>query len=213
MPQPWLPLFPLQVVLLPGNLLPLHIFEERYKEMISEALENKTEFGVVLARQKGIVNAGCTAGIQQVLNRYDDGKLDILTMGYRRFEIMLLNDEKDYIRGQVEYFDDEDSEPTAMTDRLRVLEDFQTLRAISSEQVLVEPDVADPQLTFRISQLVPDLNFRQTLLQMRSEGERLRHLRSFLEDYTARQREIHHVRQVAPLNGHARWPGSINEPA
>jgi ATP-dependent protease La (LON) substrate-binding domain len=69
-----LPLFPLQVVLLPGAELPLHIFEDRYKEMIGEAIRDRMEFGVILASEKGIVNTGCTAMIDKVLHEYPDGK-------------------------------------------------------------------------------------------------------------------------------------------
>jgi Lon protease-like protein len=76
-----LPLFPLAVVLLPRNTLPLHIFEERYKEMIGLVIETGEEFGVVLAAKEGIARVGCTASIEQVLQRYPDGRLDIITLG------------------------------------------------------------------------------------------------------------------------------------
>ena len=102
--QVWLPLFPLQVVLLPEAELPLHIFEDRYKEMIAEVLRDKIEFGVVLASDKGIVNTGCTAVIERVLREYPDGRLDILTVGRRRFEIERINDERAFLRGEVELF-------------------------------------------------------------------------------------------------------------
>src|SRR4029077_1980579 len=110
-----LPLFPLQVVLLPGTALPLHIFEDRYKEMIGEVLRDKLEFGVVLASEKGIVNTGCTATVDRVLREYPDGRLDILTRGRRRFEVLLLNDERSFLRGAVEFFDDDDPQPTEET--------------------------------------------------------------------------------------------------
>src|ERR1700730_13359697 len=102
-----LPLFPLQVVLLPESQLPLHIFEDRYKEMIGEVLRDKLEFGVVLASEKGIVNTGCTATVDRVLREYQDGRLDILTRGRRRFEILLLNEERPLLRRAVEFFDDD----------------------------------------------------------------------------------------------------------
>ena len=108
-----LPLFPLQVVLLPGSQLPLHIFEDRYKEMIGEVLRDKLEFGVVLANEKGIVNTGCTATVDRVLREYPDGRLDILTRGRRRFEILLLNEERSFLRGAVEFFDDDEPDPSA----------------------------------------------------------------------------------------------------
>src|SRR5690349_24929038 len=111
MQQGLLPLFPLQVVLLPGSELPLHIFEDRYKEMIGEVLREKREFGVVLASEKGIVNTGCTATVDRVLREYPDGRMDILTRGRRRFEILLLNEERPFLRGAVEFFDDDEPDP------------------------------------------------------------------------------------------------------
>src|ERR1700676_3070683 len=69
-----LPLFPLQVVLFPGTELPLHIFEDRYREMIGEVLRDKIEFGVILASEKGIVSTGCTATVDSVLRQYPDGR-------------------------------------------------------------------------------------------------------------------------------------------
>src|SRR5579862_9021171 len=104
MQQGLLPLFPLQVVLLPGAELPLHIFEDRYKEMIGEVLRDHVEFGVVLANDKGIVNTGCTAIVDKVLRTYPDGRMDILTRGRRRFEIMRIDDERPFLRGAVEFF-------------------------------------------------------------------------------------------------------------
>src|SRR5271154_7478276 len=98
-----LPLFPLQLVVFPRTQLPLHIFEDRYKEMVGEAIANQTEFGIVLAKEDGIVNAGCTVVVEQVVTRYEDGRMDILTRGARRFEIVLLNEEKVYLRGEVEF--------------------------------------------------------------------------------------------------------------
>src|SRR5579862_3485406 len=117
-----LPLFPLQVVLLPGAELPLHIFEDRYKEMIGEVIRNRQEFGVVLANDKGIVNTGCTATVDKVLRQYPDGRMDIMAHGRRRFEIMLLNDERSFLRGAVEFFDDEDGEAPAVDLQQRVIQ-------------------------------------------------------------------------------------------
>jgi Lon protease-like protein len=113
-----LPLFPLQVVLFPRTLLPLHIFEERYKEMIGDAIRGNTEFGVVLAGEKGIANTGCTAIVDRVVERRDDGRIDLISAGRRRFEIQSLDQEKAYLRGAVEFFDDEGGESeTAGADR------------------------------------------------------------------------------------------------
>ena len=108
-----IPLFPLEVVLLPEELLPLHIFEERYREMIGECLQAKAsglgrqDFGVVSVNGEEISSVGCTAHIVNVTKKYDDGRIDILTVGKRRFEILLTNEEKSYLRASVELFDDE----------------------------------------------------------------------------------------------------------
>src|ERR1700681_872900 len=150
-----LPLFPLQVVLLPGSQLPLHIFEDRYKEMIGEILRDQVEFGVVLASEKGIVNTGCTASVGRVLREYSDGRLDILTRGRRRFEILLLNDERSFLRGAVEFFDDEQFEPPPADVQKRAIEGYNELQALSSSEPLEPSGTAPPQLSFRLAQPVP----------------------------------------------------------
>src|SRR5258708_1198427 len=203
--QPGLwPLFPLQVVLLPGTELPLHIFEDRYKEMIGEVLKEHHEFGVVLASEKGIVNTGCTATIDRVLRRYPDGRMDIIARGRRRFEILLLNDEKTYLRGSVDFFDDEQAVPPQPDIPKRAIRGSNELQALSSNQPLAPEQSQEPQLSFRLAQPVPDLDFRQLLLATRSEAERMRQLADFFPSYLIRQRRIQHVKDVAPRNGHGR---------
>ena len=196
-----LPLFPLQVVLLPGSPLPLHIFEDRYKEMIGEVLRDKREFGVVLASEKGIVNTGCSATVDRVLKEYPDGRLDILTRGRRRFEVLLLNDERSFLRGAVEFFDDDEGEPsqTAGPDLLKsVIEGFSELQSLNSSD--------DPRLSFRLAQEVQDLGLRQTLLATRSESERMRRLADFLPAFLERQKRVHRTKHVAGSNGHGHKP-------
>jgi len=105
-PETTIPLFPLGVVLLPAMVLPLHIFEERYKIMIGECLEQNREFGIVYSDQEEIRKKGCTAKIVEVLRRYDDGRMDILTRGVQRFLIEDIIDEKPYLQARVAYFDD-----------------------------------------------------------------------------------------------------------
>ena len=206
MQEELLPLFPLQVVLFPRTALPLHIFEERYKQMIAEVLRGRSEFGVVQAGEKGIVNTGCTATIEKVLKKYPDGRMDLLTVGRRRFEIILLNDEKPYLRGAVEFFDDDESEAIPPEVRKRVLEAYNDIRSIEKPETLSDPEMTDPQLSFQLAQLVPDLDFRQILLATRSEAERMRRLAEFFPAYSSRRRQIQHVRAVAPRNGHSKRP-------
>lgn len=206
MPNGLLPLFPLGLVLFPRTPLPLHIFEDRYKEMIGEALRDDTEFGVVLANDKGIVNVGCTATIERVDHRYPDGRLDIAAAGSRRFEVTGLNEERSFLQGEVEYFDDEDDDPGDGPLRMRVREEFEALRAFDELAQSVEPLWADRQLSFQLAQALPDLGFRQTLLALRSEAERMKQLAEFLGGYRLKQKQVAHVKAVAPRNGHGKVP-------
>lgn len=204
MQQGLLPLFPLQVVLLPGSELPLHIFEDRYKEMIGDVIRERLEFGVVLANEKGIVNTGCTATIDKVLREYSDGRMDILTRGRRRFEIMLLNDERPYLRGAVEFFDDDEARPAPEDLQRRAIDSYNELQALSSSRPLEKEESANPRLSFKLAGPVPDLTFRQVLLATRSETERLKQIAEFLPNFLIKQRRIQHVKEVAPRNGHGR---------
>jgi Lon protease-like protein len=102
-----LPIFPLDVVLLPGVPLPLHIFEPRYKEMITECLDQKKPFGVVRSKEEGIAEIGCTAEIIAVTKKHSDGRMDIVTEGRERFEVMQLNQERSFLQAEVLYLQDE----------------------------------------------------------------------------------------------------------
>ncbi len=128
MPSALIPLFPLQLVVFPRTNLPLHIFEERYKEMTGRVMRENSQFGVVLAKQEGIVNAGCTVSVEKLMHVYPDGRMDLLTRGQTRFQIAELNEEKSYLQAEVAYFDDDDPTPAPPELRRRALENFQALR-------------------------------------------------------------------------------------
>jgi Lon protease-like protein len=204
-----LPLFPLQVVVFPRTRLPLHIFEERYKEMVGAAIRDNSEFGIVLAKEEGIVNVGCTVTVEQVLKQYEDGRMDILTSGRRRFEIVFLNEEESYLRGEVQYFDDEDAEPAPPTMQEAALSQYRTLVEIGGTPPYGEANLQDPQLSFQIAQGIPDLDFLHLLLRTRSEANRLKEVTDFLTQFVPRQRRVSKVKAVAPLNG---FGGSHPEP-
>jgi Lon protease-like protein len=209
MPSRLVPLFPLQVVVFPRTDLPLHIFEDRYKEMVGEAIRDKSEFGVVLAQENAIVNIGCTVAVEEVVHAYPDGRLDILTRGRRRFEIVALNEEKNYLQGEVRFFDDDDLSPIPADLRAAALANFRDLRPLVSLGGRGEPDLADPQLSFQLAKCLPDLDLLNTLLGQRSEAGRLERLNRYLEQYIPHQRTVAHVREVAPTNGRGgHLPGS-----
>lgn len=195
-----LPLFPLQLVAFPGVITPLHIFEERYREMVGEAETNQTEFGIVRAieraEEKGITNTGCTVTVESVVHRYPDGRFDVLTRGRRRFQIASLDNDKAYLRGEVEYFDDEQSELIPDDLVSRVLEAHGRLN-----EGATPPERNDRHLSFRLAESIDDLDFRSLLLQSRSELQRLRLFAEFVDGYISRRQYAAHMKTKAPTNG------------
>jgi Lon protease-like protein len=196
-----LPLFPLHVVVFPRTQLPLHIFEERYKEMVGEAIRDNSEFGIVLAREEGILNAGCTVVVDKLLKSHPDGRMDIMTRGVRRFEIVMLNQEKPYLRGEVAYFDDDEPDPAPDEVRTEALGLYKTWLELE-EKGQGEALLGDAQLSFQLAQGIQDLDFLHFLLRARSETVRLKKVAEFLSDYVPRQRITASMKKLAPLNGH-----------
>jgi len=126
-----LPLFPLNVVLLPGTLLPLHIFEERYKEMIGECLSEMREFGIVYLNDEKITRIGCSAQIVELLKRYENGEMDIITLGTDRFFIKALDETRSYYRAKIIPFEDDPVEETEGLKKL-VQSGIQLLKELNS---------------------------------------------------------------------------------
>jgi len=204
-----LPLFPLRVVVFPRTPLPLHIFEERYKEMVGEAIRSNSEFGIVLAKEEGIVNAGCTVVVKEVLKKYPDGRLDILTRGIRRFEIVGLNEDKAYLRGEVEFFDDDEPGPAPPELQEKALVQYRSLLE-AGELNTAEPELNDPQLSFQLAQAIQDLDFLNVLLHNRSEAQRLQQVTDYLTRQIPKAREVSRMRKLAPLNGHGQAPSGMS---
>ncbi len=199
-----IPLFPLSLVLMPGSPLPLHIFEQRYKEMMADIIPVSGEFGVVFAKDNGIVNIGCSAVVERVIQRYPDGKLDLLTMGQRRFRVESVDDEKAYLRAEVEYFDDDDTTEISLDLRQRAIDAYEQLSKLEKPGIALEPKFNSPRLSFQLAQYMMDLEKRQVMLALRSEVERLELLIRAVPEYIARQERISIAKRVGPLNGHAR---------
>ena len=200
-----LPLFPLEVVLLPGATLPLHIFEERYKLMIGEALERHSEFGIVLAKGRSLANLGCSALVEKVIKRYEDGRLDILTAGRRRFEILFLDDQQPYLQAAVHFIADDEA---AAAPAPEVIARLRQLCARAAEYVPAMEAVAGGEEaldTFQIAGIVPaDIDFKQRLLGQRSEAERMAALNEYLEKLVPRLQTTRKAEAVSRGNGHAR---------
>jgi len=200
-PDLLLPLFPLEVVLFPKAALPLHIFEERYKLMVGEAIAQQSEFGIVLAQNNGLAKAGCTAAIENVIKQYPDGRLDISTVGRRRFEILFLDQQKPYLQGGVQFFED-DPEPAPGGEALERLQGlFGRAQALLPE--LNRPDPKPGAESFSIAEVLPlELPFKQRLLTLRSEAGRVASLTEHLEKLIPRLARAQKVGKSARTNGH-----------
>lgn len=175
-----LPLFPLELVLLPGVPLPLHVFEPRYKEMIAECLNEKKPFGVVRASSNGVAEIGCTAEIVEVTKRYDDGRMDILTRGVERFEVLQVHEERLFLEAEFTVIEDEPGAPSSQLVK-------QAVRLHAEIAKLAGADVNGPEegaehLSFLLAGSLPlDLDFKQNLLTTLSEPKRLQAVISYLE--------------------------------
>jgi len=175
-----LPLFPLDLVLLPGVPLPLHVFESRYKEMIAECLDEKKPFGVVRASSEGVADIGCTAEIVEVTKRYDDGRMDILTRGVERFEVLHVHEDRPFLQAEFTVIDDEPGHaPSEMVrEAVRLHTEIVRLAGADADG----PDEGADQLSFLLAGSLPlDLDFKQKLLATLSEPKRLQAVISYLE--------------------------------
>lgn len=197
-----LPLFPLDAVLLPGVPLPLHIFEPRYKEMIGECRANNAPFGVVRALEHGIEQIGCTAEVVTVTKEYSDGRLDLIAEGRNRFEVLELNQERSFLRGEVLLLPDEPG-ATSENDVARAIElHRQILSLAGAVQDLSAADQG--ALSFHLAGSLPlDLDFKQKLLAMRSEHERIQAVAAYLESILPNLRRAARAREKAGGNGRA----------
>ena len=193
-----LPLFPLRVVLFPRTQIPLHIFEDRYKEMIGEACR-KSEFGIVLAAEKGIVGTGCTAVVEEVTQTYPDGRMDVV-VGVRRFEIVDLDTEKSYLRGSVDFFNDDETDEAGAELQERALKGYNELKEFFGSE-------GYPILKWKTLSELPTRAVSRgrgvspAAAVLRSERERMRQLVDFLPGHVEQQRHAWHVRTVAPWSG------------
>lgn len=202
-----IPLFPLGVVLLPGLPLPLHIFEERYKQMIGECVEREEVFGMVAYTGSQIKSVGCTARVSEVLQRYEDGRLDIMTVGERRFVISEQDESKPYLQGWVEYFDDEEEE---LEDRDRELALKGLILRDELSRLLGSAGDHDGSGAMELQEISFvlagsqgfSLEEKQAFLEMISTRERLRKAVPALEKLIERLKVTLEIKRIIGGNGH-----------
>jgi Lon protease-like protein len=196
-------LFPLGLVLLPGERVPLHVFEPRYKELIGECLEQERPFGVVLADDSGLHDVGTQASVTEVLERFDDGRLNIVVEGGERFRVLELTSGRSFQTGEVEGVED-DEVGVDEQDAERAMALFRELRELVGSDV-DEPETGVPFLSFALASRVDfGVDPKQRLLELTSEADRLTLVIELLENALAAVRKEQARRELASRNGNLR---------
>ncbi len=207
-----IPLFPLNVVLMPGAPQPLHIFEDRYKQMIDECLEEESEFGMVLADDEGTRDVGCTARIVELVERYEDGRMVILVEGSRRFKLNNVLTGDSYYVGEIEYIEErqEDDVTELAEECVSLLERVVEAATEGSVDIEVEPPYRN--LSFAIAGRIEfDLETRQQILELTDERSRLEKLKELLSAAAERLERERQASEKAQTNGHLRGDWSPGE--
>jgi Lon protease-like protein len=198
------PLFPLGVVALPHELVPLHIFEERYKTMIGECLERGAEFGIVWSSDDGVRPVGCAMEITEVLERMDDGRLNILTRGTRPFRIVDERHDLAYPAGTVEFLADKNERRDTATAEA-AHRAYGELVEQATDRTLEEGELASMTAYEMAATVDFGLDAKQGLLDLRSENARLRLVTRLFRAAAKRLDFIERAQERARSNGKVRF--------
>jgi Lon protease-like protein len=198
------PLFPLGLVALPHEFVPLHIFEERYKTMIGMCLERDAEFGIVWSTTEGLRPVGCAMRVTQVLERLEDGRMNILTQGTRPFRVVEEHTDLVYPSGTVEFVADKEEEldPEAASTARDAYADLVERATDRTPQ----PDELAAMTAYQMAATVDfGLDAKQGLLDLRSENARLRLLTRLFRAATKRLELAERAQEQARSNGKVRF--------
>ena len=198
------PLFPLQIVALPSELVPLHIFEERYKDMFARCLESQEEFGIVYAADDGLRPIGCACEIVEVLERFDDGRINLVARGTRPFRIESRQETFSYPAGTIAFLEDhaEQVDPAALDEAHEV---YARLVEQATDR---EPDLGEiaGMTAYQMAATVEfGLDAKQGLLDLRSETARLKLLARLFRAAIKRLEFVERAHERAQSNGKVRF--------
>ncbi len=198
------PIFPLGLVALPHEYVPLHIFEERYKTMIGICLERDVEFGIVWAADEGLRSVGCAMRITEVLERMDDGRMNILTQGTRPFRIVEEQVDLPYPAATVEFVADKDEQPDAKT--IAAAHESYGVLVERATDAAPEPEKLESMTAYEMAATVDfGLDAKQGLLDLRSENARLRLVTRLFRAASKRLDFIERAQERARSNGKVRF--------
>ena len=197
-----IPLFPLDLVLLPHEVLPLHIFEHRYRMMIRRCLSEDAPFGVVATDQGEAEQVGCTARIRQVVREFDDGTFDIETIGERRFRVEASHDDQPFTTADIVYLPDTEGAGES-PEKERLIAQHMKLLELLGETIRPNLYEDSDALSFRIgARCGLELPQRLELLQLDAESDRIAFLVTHLQDFIPRVRSARERQDRVRSNGH-----------
>lgn len=198
------PLFPLALVALPHELVPLHIFEERYRVMFAELLESDGEFGIVWSTDSGPKRVGCACTIEQVLDRLEDGRLNVLTRGTRPFRIVERQLDMPYPAATVEFLKDKrERADDAAADAARAAYAELVVEATDHEP---DPEELAAKSAYEMAATVDfGLDAKQGLLDLRSENARMRLVTRLFKAALKRLDFVERAQARARSNGKVRF--------
>jgi ATP-dependent Lon protease len=197
-----LPLFPLGLVLYPNEQLPLHIFEERYKDLTAYCLEHDVPFGIVRVDDGRLADVGTTARIERVVNEYDDGRMDIVVRGEERFTLNSVHERKSYMTADVNIFDIE-TKPVDSSLRERVITQHMKLLELAGRTVRPDLYSGVDALSFVLAQNAGlSGEQKQELLEIRDESDRIEFLIDHFEALIPRVEQKEDFRRKIRSNGH-----------
>ncbi len=201
-------LFPLQIVLFPESVFPLHIFEERYKRLINNCLVNKTTFGINLSVATKMYNVGCSAQILDIVQKDEKGNLDITVKGIRRYRLDTFDEnENKYVEAEVEFFDDLEEELDHDLFERSIIEFNSIAEFVNSIKIekISRNEVSTYYPSFLIAQKAGlTLAQRQELLEMTSENQRLEYLVLHLKKIKPMLKEAEFVQMIIKNDGYLR---------
>ena len=202
-----IPLFPLNIVLFPGQVLHLYIFEERYKRMVADCRprhpgEAYRPFGICLGPDDSMQQVGCTAQIREILKEYEDGRMDLVVVGLQRYRLLQTYVDRPYLQGLVELLQDEEELPDESLVQ-RAEQGFERLMDLAESQEKVEPSREEGRYAFALGQLAGlNAEERQQLLELPGENQRLARLVDIFEELFPRLEQKRARQQKVRSNGH-----------
>ena len=199
-----IPIFSLGVVLYPKHRMPLYIFEDRYKDLMAVCLEGDSAFGIVCLHEGNMARIGCTARITRVLQRYGDGRMDVLVGGERRFRLTTVYSDKAYMTAEIKYLEDVER-PLRKGSLERIVSQHMRLLEIAGRPLRPEIYEAPTGVSYAIARSAGlTLEQKQSLLELTTENRRINFLIAHLEAFLPKIERTAKLRRRIQSNGHAK---------